>query len=1024
MRASRLATLLQIRPGEGRMAAMMAALFALLEAGKGFGANAADALFFLRFGVENLPFMFMLLGAASFLVALMYAASLGRFNKLRFFTALFIALPSVLIVERIAIPLDLPALYPILWLTIYIIGSTLGILVWNIAGDVCDARQAKRLFSLFVSAGILGGVVGNLITGPFAQLLGTENLLALYAALLLVALFLTRGITRRFLKTKVQSGEKKSILADVRVGYDFMRGSSLLRLMAYSSVLFSILYFSISFPFSKAVSAAFLNEAEVAGFLGVFSGIITAVTFFASLLVANRLYARIGVVNAILILPIVYLIGFILFAFDYSLTTAVIARSTQLIVLGGIAGSAWGTLFNVVPSEKRGQVIAFENGLPSQIGVMLSGLLLVLGERLSSTTPIFVMGMVVAAACGALVWGMRRSYGQALVAALRAGRFEVFGAGERALAGFKGDANAIRVAQVALNDPKPPVRRLAVEILARMGAESTTSALIETLRDPDPDVRVAAVRALGELGARDAASGLVVLLGDAAEKVRANAVRALSMLQPQVTPVVLRAVETLLRDPDLDVCTQAAVALARFGETRRALPTLDALLRDTSPEARGLALSALGEIAERSDRNGNRSAGFDLKPVIRALRDESAAVRRAACRALGQIRDASSVDALIDRLRDPDASVREAAAASLRLLGPAATARVLEVLGQPDTGARDAALDALDPADMTIVEPLHAYAHEEVEQARKWRDLAASIPQAGRVSKFLRATLETRAARSEQRLVKVVGLLGHREAMEWVGKSLKTRDAETRAAAVETLETLGDKHLAKEIIPLLEGSAVAQGDPMRETASPLRILLAHDDGWLRALAARAVGEIDVRELIPDLRALASNADRLARECARDALIQLKEEILMETLQTVSLMERILLLREVPLFADLSPDDLKQVADIAREQVYSDGALICREGEAGSEMFVLAEGQVRILKSTNGEEKLLATRAVGDFLGEMSVIESEPRFASVRAVGDVRTLVIEGAAFKAILRDRPEVSLAVLRGLSRRLRERE
>jgi CRP-like cAMP-binding protein len=53
---------------------------------------------------------------------------------------------------------------------------------------------------------------------------------------------------------------------------------------------------------------------------------------------------------------------------------------------------------------------------------------------------------------------------------------------------------------------------------------------------------------------------------------------------------------------------------------------------------------------------------------------------------------------------------------------------------------------------------------------------------------------------------------------------------------------------------------------------------------------------------------------------------------------------------------------------------------------------------------------------------MAIIEAMPRFATVSAVGDTRTLVISADTFKAILRDRPEVALAVMRSLSRRLRE--
>jgi HEAT repeat protein len=1021
---ARLATFLQIRPGEGRLAALVAGLFALLEAGKGFGSNAADALFFRRFGVENLPYMFMFLGAASFLVALTYTAALGRFQKGRLFAALFVILPAALLIERAAVLLEQPALYPVVWITVNMIGSVLGLVTWNIAGEVCDARQAKRLFSLFVSAGILGGVVGNLITGPFAQALGTENLMVLYAALLVVAFLLIRDLARRYFRAQTRGSAQAGFIDEVRVGFDFVRGSTLLKLMVAASVLFSILYFSMSFPFSKAVSQRFPDEASLAGFLGTFSGVVTAVTFLASLFVANRLYARIGAVNAILILPVTYLAGFVLFAADFSLTTAVVARAAQLIILGGIAGSAWGTLFNTVPSEKRGQVIAFENGVPSQIGVALSGVLLVLGERGMTTSQIFLMGMVVAVACGALVWFMRGSYGQALVAALRAGRFDVFSAGERAFAGFRGDATAIRAALAALRDPKPSLRRLAAEMLARMNAVSSVPALIDAARDPDPEVRASAIESLHALAARQAVSTLVELLGDADARVRASALWALPDLEPGAAPGAVSAVETLLRDPDVYVRVQAAVALARFGETARALPTLDALLRDPDPITRCRALGALGEIAEHARHGGDGRIGFSLTPVADATRDPSAAVRRAACETLGRTRDAPAIEPLIACLDDGDAAVRAAAAQALRSFGAQASARLLDVLRGEETLAHDAALDALDPADPAIVEPLHDYAHREVTWARDWRALAAALPDAGRVTRLLRETLSARASQSEQRLVKTVGVLGHREAMDWVGRGLDARDAETRAAAIETLETLGDKHLAREIIPLLENTHAAQPITPSGTALALAQLLVCPDGWLRALAARAVVEVDARSLVPDLQSLESDADRLARDAARDAIAQLSEGESMETLKTVSLMERILLLREVPLFADLSPDDLKQIADVAREQVFSAGDMICREGEEGDSLYVLAGGEAHVVKRSNGGEKLIATRKVGDFLGEMSIVDSAPRFASVRAAGEVRALVLDGDTFKAILRDRPEVSLAVLRGLSRRLRERE
>jgi CRP/FNR family cyclic AMP-dependent transcriptional regulator len=130
-----------------------------------------------------------------------------------------------------------------------------------------------------------------------------------------------------------------------------------------------------------------------------------------------------------------------------------------------------------------------------------------------------------------------------------------------------------------------------------------------------------------------------------------------------------------------------------------------------------------------------------------------------------------------------------------------------------------------------------------------------------------------------------------------------------------------------------------------------------------------------------------------------------------------------LLREIPLFSDLSADDLVQVAQTAGERWFEDGQIICRQNETGEELFVIASGEVRVTKLEQGQERQLAVRKAGEFIGEMSIIESAPRFAMVTAIGDVRTLVINTAAFKDILLERPEVAMAVMRGLSHRLRER-
>jgi CRP-like cAMP-binding protein len=141
---------------------------------------------------------------------------------------------------------------------------------------------------------------------------------------------------------------------------------------------------------------------------------------------------------------------------------------------------------------------------------------------------------------------------------------------------------------------------------------------------------------------------------------------------------------------------------------------------------------------------------------------------------------------------------------------------------------------------------------------------------------------------------------------------------------------------------------------------------------------------------------------------------------MENIATLSLMERILFFKRVSLFANLSPADLKQVAAIAQEETFSDGDIIVREGETGDVMFTIVSGEVSVISAR--DEKEIARRKAGEYVGEMALISREPRIATLVAVGNVRTLCLDQKSFESLLRDRPDASLSVIRVLNERLKE--
>ncbi len=120
-----------------------------------------------------------------------------------------------------------------------------------------------------------------------------------------------------------------------------------------------------------------------------------------------------------------------------------------------------------------------------------------------------------------------------------------------------------------------------------------------------------------------------------------------------------------------------------------------------------------------------------------------------------------------------------------------------------------------------------------------------------------------------------------------------------------------------------------------------------------------------------------------------------------------------------------PVPLTDLDDIARFVVTAKkDEFVFREGDASEEMYIIQDGRVEVLKMWAGENRQLAVLEPGDFFGENSLLEDQPRETSARAVTDCRLLRIDQSTFGRIVQENPEIAIRMLRKLSRRLRERQ
>jgi CRP-like cAMP-binding protein len=125
-----------------------------------------------------------------------------------------------------------------------------------------------------------------------------------------------------------------------------------------------------------------------------------------------------------------------------------------------------------------------------------------------------------------------------------------------------------------------------------------------------------------------------------------------------------------------------------------------------------------------------------------------------------------------------------------------------------------------------------------------------------------------------------------------------------------------------------------------------------------------------------------------------------------------------LLRSVELFAGLDAEGLASIGDHATEVSYPAGRWIVRQGEIGTGFFLIMSGRARVVR----DDDLLTELGPGDFFGELSLVDQQPRIAHVITNEPTDCLAIASWDFEALLETQPRLTLALLRGVVRRLRE--
>ncbi|HET6846352.1 MAG TPA: cyclic nucleotide-binding domain-containing protein, partial [Anaerolineales bacterium] len=298
----------------------------------------------------------------------------------------------------------------------------------------------------------------------------------------------------------------------------------------------------------------------------------------------------------------------------------------------------------------------------------------------------------------------------------------------------------------------------------------------------------------------------------------------------------------------------------------------------------------------------------------------------------------------------------------------------------------------------------------------------------------LRHALQTDLTDTRGRILLFLSFVYDSRAVLLARSALERRGATHSAMALETIDALLPSGAKGLILPLLEDisndarlqrwRAAGLSVPDLNHESVLLELLSaggasRHAAWTRMCAMHVAGSARVTACREVLAAPSGAPMPPAVEGMRLwALARLSQPPPSKGVQDMlSLVEKVLILKSAPLFAETSDRVLAELAGLVEESSFETDQIIFNKGDAGDSLYVIVSGAVKVWDG----DRLLNELGEGDAFGELALLDPEPRLGTVRAAEPTHLLRLGASGFNEVLDSQPEVSSAILRVVTKYLR---
>ena len=889
-------------------------LFFLLRSSNVILNNYAETAFLKRFGVEYLPIVYMLNSIALFFLMGVLTGIMGRVPGARILSYLFVFCGLSVGGIRLLIPFGFDLIYPALFMLKAQYEALLGLLFWNMANDLFNTRQSKRLFPLITAGGVIGTMLGSFGTPFLAKAITLDNLLFFYMGTTLIGAVVVRQMGKAYptllfsdAKTK-KSKSRSNIIGEFKKIIPLMKESSLIKILILLTFLPNVIIPIMNYQFNFAVNAQYATESGMIHFFGVFRGSLNAISLVI-LLFVGRIYGRWGLPVALMFHPANYILAFLAFLFRFDIFSAMYARMSTMILRTTINNPARNILMGLIPTSLRSILRPFLSGTVVRVALLMGSGMILISGKLFQPRYLSLVAIPFAAAWLASVFALKRKYSKILLDLISNDMFDlkaleetdmeqIFSGGKiesqlvEAFLDARGNRSlwyarllkSLKIKNLdqhlltALKHQKGGVRADLLDFLSPKAGKKAADMLVDlAASEKNPDIIAAAVKAANRLDAESSAVfDYAPFLSSKHSEIKAHALIGLYHRTPEKYS---STIASWLHSEDL-AQRKAGIIAAGGSEDISFCDRLEKMLanKENEPVLPDIlnVLYALGA-TELNDR------------ALPYLSNSAKKVRQAAL-AVIEIDNDALLRKTISMMADSDENIYELAKKRIETAPHQNTQLLVESLVIPNRKVRKGIFDLLESLNIKDLD-IFRFAQNQVKESYQYLANTVSLkafPENPCRNLLIDHFNEKMQLRIEN-ILRVLAVQDPSGEIKIIYRGLLSSDARNRSNAIEALDEMVDKRLFKIMLPLVEISSPQESlnagrkdFDLIELDSEEKKFFSHlltDDDWVTTALTLNLIHDNESELIDHnvLLEFASSENKFIRGTARRIIDQHSEE---------------------------------------------------------------------------------------------------------------------------------------------------